>query len=286
MPKLVLESTTDAFDLDDILMKGEGVQAVAGASGFGLPDVSVQWLEGAGDGAVYRGVRVLPRDIDLPLFFATANRAKLQALLSRFARMMAGPMTLKLVEDDGTFWSAQVRRVGGGSYIWGQDTIGERELSTVVTLRAGDPFWTYSRPFSQYVFSAVSGRGLLKTRLSKLQISSSQAIGTMLLENIGDAVAFPVWTVTGPGSNFEARLPNGIGFTWTATLAAGETLIVDTKSGTVRDGTGANRYAGLSTAPRLFGIPPGRTSVTASMIGTSAGSSITCSWQPRKWMVI
>ena len=67
MPSLALENDTDALDLDYVFKYGRGIQALSGATGFGLPPVSIRWLEGAGDGALYRGRRVLPRDIDLPL---------------------------------------------------------------------------------------------------------------------------------------------------------------------------------------------------------------------------
>ena len=283
--RLQLESTTDTLNLDDILHRGAGVQVLSGVTGLGLPDVSVQWLEGAGDGAMFRGRRVLPRDIDLPLYLQAADREALKALLSRLALMLAGECVLRLVEADGTDWSTRVHRVGGGAYVYGSDTIGDTDIQLVITLRAGDPFFTSSRPSSQRISNSGAGRGLLNG-LAQLRVASSQAIGTILLENLGDAPAYPVWDVVGPGRDFRAVSATGVGFHWAGSLAAGETLRVDTQRGTVTDHTGASRYADLAAAPRLWTIPPGTTQAVASLEDVDHHSSITCSWRPRKWMVI
>ncbi|MDH6462053.1 hypothetical protein M2302_002228 [Micromonospora sp. A200] len=273
MPRLQLETATDVLNLDDILNKGVGVQALRGTVGLGLPEVSVQWLEGAGDGAMFRGQRVLPRDIDLPLHIKANSRAEMKALLNKLSRMLAGECTLRLVEDDGSDWSVRVRRVGGGNYSYGLDTIGEKDFSTVITFRAGDPFWIYSRTSSTKVENSGSGRSLLKG-LATMQVSASQAIGKMLLDNTGSAPAYPVWLVHGPGSGLEVVSNTGQGFKWNGTLGANDILTIDTKAGTVVDQAGANRYADLAAAPRFWPIPPGRTSVTASLLNTSAGTIV------------
>ncbi|MEV1109932.1 phage tail family protein [Micromonospora sp. NPDC049751] len=285
MPRLQLESAADVFNLDDVLNKDVGVQALAGVTGLGLPEVATQWLEGAGDGARFRGKRDRPRDIDLPLYVAGQNREQLTELLDRLAIMLDGECTLRLVEDDGNDWSTKVHFVAGGNYAYGIDTNGERDLRTVITVRAGDPYWTYSRSISKKITNAGAGRGLVG-KLASMKVSSSQAIGTILLENAGTAPAFPLWVVVGPGRNFAAVSAAGRGFTWTGTLAAGETLTVDTQTGAVVDNLGRNRYSELAAAPKLWSVPPGITEATASLESTTTASSITCTWRPRKRMVV
>lgn len=141
MVALALESATDSLDLDYVLKHGRGIQVLAGVTGLGLPPVNTRWLEGAGDGALYLGRRVLPRDIDLPLIIVGRDRADLTQLWSRLALMLNGKCKLRLIEDDGGSWFCEVYRVGGGSYTYGVDTDGEREIRTVITVRAGNPFW-------------------------------------------------------------------------------------------------------------------------------------------------
>jgi hypothetical protein len=143
MPRLQLESATDTLDLDYVLKNGRGIQVTSGVTGLGLPPVQVRWLEGAGDGAVYRGRRVLPRDIDLPLYIVGNDRDDLMSLWSRLARVLDGKVRLRMVEDDGTSWYCDVYRVGGGTFTYGIDTTGETELRTVVTVRAGNPFFVF-----------------------------------------------------------------------------------------------------------------------------------------------
>lgn len=281
---LMLRSATDTIDLNEVLTRGKGVQATAGAFGLGLPPVSVQWLEGAGDGGVYRGKRVLSRDIDLPLWFQADSRRDLQGLLTRFARVMAGEMTLSLTDDDGSTWAATVHRVGGGDYTYGTDTVGERTFRTVVTLRAGDPYWVSTKPIKQVV-KTVEGVGLLP-ELTKLQLSSGQTFGTILLDNPGDAPAYPIWTITGPGTNFKAVSPSGEVFEWVGSLNAGESLTIDAARGTVVDEAGVSRYADFAAAPRLWRIPPGTNEATVSIDSSVAGTEIECLWYPRKWLVI
>ena len=287
MPHLVLASSTDLINLDDVAGFGTGAQVLSGATGLGLPEVVAQWIEGAGDGAVYRGSRLRSRDIDLPIHLIAEDRARLQELVSRLELMLAaGEVQLRWYDDDGTYWSTRVAWQGGGSWTYGTDTTGERDLTTIVTLRAGSPYWTSSVSSSEKVGSAGAGRGLLRGSLSRLRLSASQAIGTIRLNNTGTAPAFPVWTVVGPGTNFVAQSAAGQQLRWTGTLAAGELLTLDCRTASVRDGTGANRYGQLAPAPKFWPVPPGTSVATASLEGTTAASSITCTWQARRRVVI
>ncbi|QBI99383.1 minor tail protein [Streptomyces phage Caelum] len=284
MPKLLLVSGADTIDLNEIDELGVGFQAKSGVTGLGLPPVSVQWLEGAGDGAVFRGTRVQTRDIDLPLEILALDRADLQDKLSRLALMLAGGCSLVL-DDNGVQWSTEVHRVGGGEYTYGEDTVGANEFQTILTLRAGDPYFTSSQQQVRTVSGAVAGTAFLSS-LVTMQVAPSQAIGSIDLSNSGDVAAYPVWEVRGPGDHFVATSPSGETLKWNGTLTAGQKLIVDTRKGTVQDGTGANRYDLLDTAPRFWTVQPGDSTATASLLNTTSASQITCSWYPRKWMVI
>lgn len=271
MPRLQLESATDSFDLDALMNHPKGVEVLAGVTGLGLPPVDVQWREGAGDGARFRNKRHLSRTIDLPLLVDGEDREGLKELTDRLASMFLGECTLRFVEDDGTSWTTQVHRIGGGDYVYGQDTTGERDAYIVVTLKAGDPFWTSSEVHDKVVTNSGSGVGLLPT-LVEMNVASSQVIGQFDLENSGNVEAYPVWEFTGPGSDIEATDAKGQTFSWGGTLAPGEKLTIDARTGEVYDDGGDNRYADMGPAPRLWTIPPGRSKATVTMAGTSTGS--------------
>lgn len=287
MPSLHLESSTDKLDLDYVHKFGTGVQVLTGVTGLGLPPVAGQWLEGAGDGATFRGRRILTRDIDLPLLILGRDREHLKQLQSRLSLMLAGPMTLVFLEDTGERWESYVHRIGGGSYVYGIDTTGYREATTVVTVRAGDPYWTSSTRHTKTI-GQTAPQGLLSGgSLSGMDVSSAQALGTIEMENPGDAQAYPTWVVTGPGNNFKAVSKKGETLHWTGTLGAGQKLTFDTKKGTVVDGAGANRYAELAPSPRFWAIPPGTTSADVSFQSVDPDKTrITATWHPRSWAVV
>ncbi|WJN63272.1 Dit-like tail protein [Streptomyces phage phiScoe54] len=285
MAKLLLENALDSLSLNGIEDEGAGVQATTGVTGLGLPPVSVQWLEGAGDGAMYRRTRVLARDIDIPLDIVASNRDELKQILSRLAQLLAGPCTLRLVEDDGSSWSTQVVRVGGGEYVYGENTIGEKDVQTVITFRAGDPYWTSSVATTQQI-GGTSTASPFMANIMSMPVASSQAIGDIALENTGDVPAYPVWTIYGPGDNFKAISPTGETLWWKGSLTSTQKLIVDTRAGTVKREDGSNQYGLLAPAPRFWAVEPGISTCTASFLNTTSASKITVAWQPRKWMVI
>ncbi|QDP44222.1 minor tail protein [Streptomyces phage Celia] len=285
MARLLLENALDSLSLNGVAETGTGVQATTGLTGFGLPPVSVQWLEGAGDGAVYRRTRVQPRDIDIPLDIVGRDTAHLKQLLSRLAKLFSGRATLRFFDGDSVEWRTDVVRVGGFDVNYGGSTTGNKDLQTVVTLRAGDPYWTAAKASIKTVGGGTPPAAFVSSFLT-LPVAPSQAIGQMTLDNTGDATAYPVWTVFGPGDTFTAVSPSGETLVWEGELEDGEKLTIDSRYGTVIDGTGANRYAELAPAPRFWSLPPGQTTCTASLLNITASSKIVCSWQARKWMVI
>lgn len=285
MPRLQLESATDLLDLAGLETGESGIQVSAGVTGLGLGAKQVQWLEGAGDGSRYRGIRALARDIDLPVTIIGHNRIELKAYISRLAMALAAPATLKFIEDDGTVWQTQVVHTGGGDNAYGQDTDGETYWRSTITVRAGSPYFEAAQPFRKSIKGAAVARGLIG-KLVNLRLAPSQTIGSITLENTGDAPSSPIWTIYGPGDTFTAVSPSGEVLQWNGTLAVGEVLTIDTEVGTVIDQTGANRYDKLATAPRFWSVPSGVTTAQCSLLNTTTASTITCTWQPRRWLVV
>lgn len=288
MLKVTLANSSDKLDMNAQAENGHGMQIHAGMIGMGLPPVSGQWSEGAGDGATYRGGRVLTRDLDLPISLLGRDRNELVSLTSRLSRMFAEECKLTIVDTEGEDWYLMVRRVGGGNWVMGHDTDGERDLETVVTVRAGDPYWTSTTPRQAEVKADSSPKGLLTGSLATFQLAPSQAIGRIFLDNsMGDAPAYPSWVVEGPGDTFRAESPTGEVIQWNGTLLAGETLVVDARFNRVyNNATRENLYRQLAPAPRFWAIPPGIQRVTASINTPGPSTVIRCTWRPRKWAVV
>lgn len=241
--RLELVGSGVTIDLNSIMDTEEGVQAVAGLTGLGLPPVSLQWVEGAGDGATFRGRRVLSRDIDLPLHIVAPERESLKAQVVLLSRALADRCTLRFFDSNEIdVWSVDCYRVGGGDYAYGVDSTGEHDMDLVVTLRTESSYWTRE----QAVEVELVG----------------EAIGSSLsLYNPGSADAFPVWEVTGPGAAFKVVSPDGRVLHYDKFIPADQTIVIDTAKGTVRDQDGSNRYDGLAEAPRFFRLAPGATEV-------------------------
>ena len=290
MAKLQLEGQHGILSLNGIAETGRGVQAVSGLTGLGLPPLQTQWSEGAGNGATYRGTRVRPRDIDIPLHVLGADREHLKDLISEFAKTVTGGCRLRFVEDDSTSWYTDVHLVGGGGFVYGKDTIGARELNTVITFRAGDPFWTSSEAQQVVIAQSVGAVNPLTTHWVNLPLASSQTLGDVTMVNDGDAPSYPYWVVRGPG-DFTATSPTGQVFKYATVLGATHTLHVDTKNASVlvyTDGnpTPAEGYGNLDPAPKFWTIPPGTIIANVAMASSTSASTITVSWSPRKWVVI
>lgn len=249
-PALELVSASgDRFDLNALLSSPEGAQALAGLTGMGLPPVDVQWAVGAGDGARYRGKRVLPRDIDLPLFLQAASRQGLKALLRKLSLALAGECTLRMIEPDGTSWFTKVHRVGGGEYTYGVDTIGTSDMTIVVTLRAGDPFWTSERT-SLGTFSTFDGTGL--------------ATGDVV--NPGTVAVYPTWRIDGPGERLSVT-GSGTSLLWDGYLLEDEYVTVDGRTGQITDHRGESRYHEMASTPSLPPFTPGDSDVEVKWPG-------------------
>jgi hypothetical protein len=292
-PYLVLGSRKYGdIALNGVFTTDFGMEAVAGTVGLGLPPVSVQWREAAGDGAMFRGRRVLSRDIDVPIFVKSSDREDLKAQLHHLALVLSDEVEMRFHENENQHWYTKAHRTGGGDYVYGSDTQGEDDLMTVITFRAGDPYWTSSQTLSTTVKTSEAA-GLLRAgnSLTNLSIASSQAFGAVILDNPGSADAYPVWQVQGPCTKFEAELLDFEGnavesFTWNGTLAAGESLTIDTYSGLVTDHSGANRYGDFGPSPRLWRIPSGSSVANVVLTGATVNSSVTATWRPRNWLVV
>lgn len=232
--------------------------------GFGIPPAQVRIENSAGDGGVFRHAKRGVRNIDLPITVLGTDREDVQSKLRRLAKLtqnVYGPLTLKANYSDGEVLTMDTYYVGGGQSQWGSNA-GNVWNRWVLSLQAPQPYWQSSNVEQFSITRGNTGRGLLP-QLTKLRISSSQALGTVLIDNSGDVPAYPTYKVTGPISDF-AVTSNGFSFGFSEDLEAGEIIYIDTETGEVYDQAGVNRYDILLPAPKLFRIPVGESTITIS----------------------
>lgn len=272
--RLTLSGGGVVVDLSDHLDRhpSGGTAVLDDLDGLGLPPVSPRFFDGAGDGSTYRGSRVQPRDLTLPVLVTATERTVLRDRVSALATVLSpahAPAVLTWTEPDGTAWTTEVVRTGSDE----PDTDGETYYAQRLALRAPDPYWTRENATAQTIESAGAGRGLLRPggSLSELRLASGQVIGDAVIENPGDAPAYPLVTLTGPATTFDFTSPSGERLSWSGALAEGERRVFDHLAGTVVDDEGANRYAELGAAPRFWAIPPGVQTAHVGVEGSSVG---------------
>lgn len=127
-----------------------------------------------------------------------------------------------------------------------------------------------------------------------LVLSPSSIQGEFTVDLSGtDSPAYPVWTVTGPGSHLVlTNETTGRSIEIAAALAPGESMQIDTRPGQravrrLEVGTGGELVPGelltgaLQGDPSLWPLVDGVNRVTAALTGATAASRITGTYEPR-----
>lgn len=278
-----------------VLDGSNGIQAKIRTRGTGLPPVAVQWFEGAGDGAAFRGGRNLPRVMDLDLKVYGIDRAAVWDRMSLLGRIFALPNQVRMTATlDGVKWYTDIVRTGGGDWDWGSDTDGRTFIKTILTVQAGSPYWTAADPDTRLVTPGGVGVVLFGTgvSLTTLSIAAASAEGLVQFTNAGDAASPALWTIRAPFSGFDLVSPSGDLLSWGtggngvrgATKATGF-IRVDMAMGTAVDETGANRYGGFGPAPRFWSIPTGSSQASVILDDATTATVVEVIWNPLKWVM-
>lgn len=252
-----------------------------GVTGFGIPATNVRIDPSAGPGGVWRFTKRGVRDLDLPIVVLGTDRVDVETKLRRLARLLQdndGATKIVANYSDGSSVFLEAHYVGGAETQFGSDAT-NFFCRWVIQMQAPQPYWATVTSQSFTVGSGSTGRGLLP-QLTKLKVSSSQALGVVNVNNPGDVPTYPVWTLRGP-MDYATVTDGTQTFTYNAAIAAGETITINTESGEVTDNLGANKYANMGAAPKLFPLAPGLTSLNISGTGATSSTVITCFYSPR-----
>lgn len=118
-----------------------------------------------------------------------------------------------------------------------------------------------------------------------LNLSASTVKGLFTVDlSDSDAPSFPQWTVVGPGSSLLLENQStGRQIQVNASLAAGESMVIDTRPGlqSIRRGDGANLMSALASDPALWPLVEGVNRVSAQLVGATSTSRIFGSFRPR-----
>lgn len=269
----------------------KGYFKAAGASGLGVAPTTVQIDSSVSGGGVFRRSRREPRDVVMPVVTFGDSRADVENKLRYLVRLLQDDFTsprLVGAYPDGTTYETEVHYSGGADHQWGSaDTDGRSYCRWNLQVTSADPYFT-SRASRQFSVTAAAGRGLLhgSGSLSKLQLSSSQALGQIVVQNDGDVSAWPTWRLEGPGNGFVAvRTQDGQTLNYAPRIDEGTVITISSRDKTITDQLGNNLYGGLVGAPKFFPVVAGRSSIGVSMIGSTAASRVTLSFNERRELI-
>jgi hypothetical protein len=151
------------------------------------------------------------------------------------------------------------------------------------TLQTPDPFWSDLTPQS-LTFSVSSVSGILP--LLPVQLASSSVIGNATIPNNGTAIAYPIWTITGPGTPTMQNLTTGRKWSLNTSIPGGQVVQVTTKPGSqavvnVTTGVSIWDQLVLSSLRDLWGFVGGNNNINIAMPGSTIATSVSLSWTSR-----
>lgn len=172
-----------------------------GVSGLGAAPIALTTDDYPRGGSKVRHVQPVSRTIVWPLHVSGATHLEFvqrwRALARAFARTFRdGPGILEIARPDGT------RRRINVHYQEGFDGQGNRNASSnifdtaVLTLFCEDPYW-----YDPVAESVHREYGTSSAFLNPFPtVSSGQVLGATTVDNEGDVIVWPTWTITGPAS--------------------------------------------------------------------------------------
>ncbi|MFJ6440269.1 phage tail protein [Streptomyces sp. NPDC091649] len=270
-----------------------------GVSGLGAAAYTLTSDAQPRGGARLRHVQPQPRTIIWPLHIYGTDHLEFverwRALSTAFTRTLRRgrdgrrtPGVLTIARPDGTTRSVKVHYSAGFE---GQGKRGSGIISDSVALAlwCEDPYWEDGVPVTVH-----REAGQMVDFLNPFPaVSSSQVLGETVVDNPGDAVVWPTWTITGPASLIRfTNEETGDSFTLDPSevghgaLADGEQVTVRTDPAQVRllDGSpnGVNWSRALDWPEAvLWGLDPGQNLVTFQLDGSGPGSAVDLRFHPR-----
>lgn len=276
--------------------RSSGVVALA-LAGISGPQPSLSSVSLPGGGGLPLSYQSAQRTITLGIFLEAADQDSFLTLQDRWARALwceragaVAPGTLIVQRPDGSARQIPVIHVDGGDQSDDDRTkSGLTWSSYVLTLQATDPWWSDVEVGEAIEFKPPSASaGILP--LLPVELLPSLAMGSATVVNSGDADAWPLWQITGPGTPTLENVTTGRSWGLASALTAGETVTVLTGPfghQYATDQLGANRWPDLvQSSPRdLWPLVPGTNELNLTLSGADAdlGSLISMTYT-RRWL--
>jgi len=187
------------------------------------------------------------------------------------------PGTLIITRPDGTQRQINVFTLTG------LDTPDVGKNNTCLyslALQTPNPFWQDLTP-SQVNFVMPSATGILPEL--PVDLDGPALFGNASVNNIGTALAYPTWTITGPGTPTVTNNTTGLSWSMNTAIPAGQQVQVVTQRGqqmAVNITTGVSVWGQLvmNTPRNLWPLVGGNNSITVNMPGSTTASKVNMSY--------
>lgn len=278
----------DAFGNVTVLTDLDGgIITMPGMQGFGdMPYSLLTKALPAVDGEALLGISAGARPLTVPLFIEDETRPRL--LLKRRELQNAmdprdGQGELQVLQPDGSGRRIAVLYSNGMEGDEGTDVTGLHWETYSIAFRALQPAWL---DLADVFYRWVIGTDDPFFPILPLTLTASQIIGSdVLVTNVGDEWAYPIWKVTGKMSAITVVNNNtGLSFTVNRSqIDSSQWTTIDTRPGvkSIVDQAGTNLWPSVSPNPKLWPLVRGDNSVGLLMSGTDASSFIEMSYTPR-----
>ncbi|MEV4041418.1 phage tail family protein [Streptomyces sp. NPDC049744] len=256
-----------------------------GAKGLDMPEYQVATDESPGiDGYEVRDVRAQGKTITLPIAFwandsRQAYKARRRALINSL-NPKRGVGVLTLTEPDGATRSIGAYYTGGLEGDESLDAAGERWCINALTFGVPSPYWTGAEVSHGF----VAGSDAEFFPVLPVQVGDSQVLGEVTVDNVGDDVAYPVWTIKGPATSVTlTNHTTGQEITLTRTITGTDTIVIDTRERrqtALLNGV-TNLWPDLSDDSELWPLQEGGNHLNLVVDGSTSATSVTLTYQPR-----
>jgi hypothetical protein len=274
------------WNLSDYTMsEGYICSAIAGIEGIPVMMQTIPLLDGTAvpnlyvpqPGSITLGLLIGRPASDNPNDYYTLLDSVVRAFLTRRNELPA-PGTLIIQRPNGSIRQTQVYTISG------LDTptvaVDDYTLYTL-TLQTPNPYWTDGQT-QTVVYSLNYAAGILP--MLPIQLAGATVIGNNNVTNEGTALAYPTWTITGPGTPTITNNTTGLAWSMNTPIPAGQVVQVVTQRGqqsayNITTATSVWDQLNYSSLRDLWPLVGGINSITIAMVGASQNTSVVLSWQ-------
>lgn len=224
-------------------------------------------------GEVFREVEHGTREFGVVFDVVASGESNTRAAIRAMVKKLdpkKGPGRFRVTSPVGDQREITCRYSGGAGLVEkvGDDS-GPDWQQFPTTFLAHDPYWYDTSPIEQTFTITADAPNFFP--ILPIHLAASELAVVSSTDNSGDVEAWPVWTITGPGSGIKlSNLTTGR-FTWlpSLVLAAGQVLVIDSNPGAKSvfvDGS-VNAYPALSNDSSLWPFDIGMNGVSLEMSG-------------------